>query len=168
MPNIAKNWTNTDSEPRPTAESSREPTGSSGADSGVLRGTKRSVMAPPSGERRVEAEDRRPVNHSSNRPEASRPTSALPPATPAQIPTARSGASAEKVPVMIDSVVGMIIAAPRPMTARTAIRVPGSESCVATSAPRPKIARPASSTVRRPSRSSIAPAGRSSPANTRA
>jgi hypothetical protein len=105
---------------------------------------------------------------SSSRPAASRPTSALPPATPAHTPTARSRVSGGNVAVMIDSVVGMIIAAPTPITARTAISWPASLSWVATSAPPPKTARPASRTPRRPRRSPMAPAGSRSPAKTSA
>ena len=101
-------------------------------------------------------------------PETSSPSRALPPATPAQAPTARSRSPAGKFEVMIESVVGMISAAPRPMKARIAIRVEGSLTVVAIAAPMPKIARPASSTRRRPSRSPRAPAGSSSPAKTSA
>ncbi|BDH56665.1 hypothetical protein MTP03_16040 [Tsukamurella sp. PLM1] len=61
--------------------------------------------------------------------------------------------------MMVDNVPGMIIAAPRPMTTREAIRlVVLSESAAATD-PAAKTAVPAMRTVRRPMRSPSAPSG---------
>ena len=69
--------------------------------------------------------------------------------------------------VRIDSVAGMISAAPMPMTARRAMSCPEDpEKAARVDAP-PKITRPAVSAPLRPKRSPMAPAVRSSPANTR-
>ena len=87
---------------------------------------------------------------SSTTPEASRPTMALAPATPAQAPTARVFCSGGKVLVMVDSVAGMTSAAPTPRTPRMAINQVGSLTVMAATEPAPKITRPASRARRRP------------------
>ena len=58
-------------------------------------------------------------NHVSSRPETNRPSTAPPPASPTHSPTALPRSSGGKEVVMIDSVVGMVNAAPTPMTAGT-------------------------------------------------
>lgn len=105
-------------------------------------------------------------NHSRSSPDANRPSTAPPPATPTHSPTARPRSSGGNEVVITDSVVGMTNAAPTPITARQAMTTVGSEARAATAAPEPKIARPASSVPLRPYRSPTAPANSSSPANT--
>ena len=58
---------------------------------------------------------------SSSKPDASNPTTALAPATPAQTLTARRRCCAGKVPVIVDSVAGMTSAAPAPSRPRSTI-----------------------------------------------
>ena len=88
-----------------------------------------------------------------------------PPAKPAQMPIALALSSGGKLDVMIDSVTGMIIAAPTPARTRAtiiiAVVVASSEPTVAMA----NTARPASSTGLRPKRSPIAPTGSSSAAS---
>ena len=67
---------------------------------------------------------------------------------------------------MTDSVVGMIAAAPTPMSARSAISRPGSSVTMPNAAAVPKTASPTSSRPLRPKRSPSAPANRSRPAKT--
>ncbi len=66
----------------------------------------------------------------------------------------------------IDSVVGMINAPPRPITQRPTMRAVVEPAVAATTEPARNVARPASSACRRPKRSPMLPAVRSSPANT--
>ncbi len=73
--------------------------------------------------------------------------------------------SGGKIDVMIDSVAGMMNAAPMPMTARLAITCVASPDSPPSSEPNPNTASPASSARRRPKRSPIAPALSSRPAN---
>ena len=84
-----------------------------------------------------------------------------------QTPMARGRSASGKRVVMTDSVVGMIAAAPTPISIRTTISWPGSLSSrpSAAAARRRRPARPASSS-RRPNRSPSAPASSSSPAKT--
>ena len=86
--------------------------------------------------------------------------------TPTQTPTAFPFSSGGNDVVMIDKVVGMTKAAPRPITARITISVTGSEVKNAPAAPAPNMASPAMRIPRRPNRSPTAPANSSNPANT--
>ena len=88
------------------------------------------------------------------------------PDTAAQMAIAFGRSSSGKMFVRIDSVVGMIAAAPTPIRAREAISwvVPGAPA--ANSEPIPNITRPNVSAFLRPKRSPSAPAIRSSTANT--
>ena len=103
-------------------------------------------------------------SHSSRTPEASRPSTPPPAATPTHVPTALPRSSGGKTVVITDSVTGMIIAAPTPMAPRSAISSPGPFRKIAASEERPKMPSPAARTGLRPIRSPIAPAGRSSAA----
>src|SRR4029079_18800783 len=122
-------------------------------------------------------------HHSSTRPEVRRPRIAEAPATPAQAPTALARCAAGKVEVIVESVAGITSAAPTPRRARIAISQEASALVIAAAEPTaeharaakrvfrpteqtPKIARPASSVLRRPKRSPMAPAGRSRAAKT--
>jgi hypothetical protein len=69
---------------------------------------------------------------------------------------------------MIDNVVGKMTAAPRPISARTAMSCPGDVHRDPIALPTPKIARPVSNAPFRPTRSLMLPAARTSAANTRA
>ena len=69
----------------------------------------------------LSAKTERQLQTSSSMPEESRPRTALPPATPAQMLTALVRSAAEKVPVIVDRVAGITSAAPTPSTARRAI-----------------------------------------------
>ena len=87
-------------------------------------------------------------------------------ASAAQIPIALPRSSSGKTLAMIDSVAGMISAAPTPISARIAITWPALS---ATSAPRlasPKTVIPAWSASLRPSRSPSVPNTSSSPEKT--
>ena len=87
-------------------------------------------------------------------------------ASAAQIPIALPRSSGGKTLAMIDSVAGMISAAPTPISERIAITWPAES---ATSAPRlasPKIAMPDCSASLRPRRSPSVPNTSRSPANT--
>ena len=89
-------------------------------------------------------------NHSSSSPPASGPSPMPTAASAAQMPIALPRSSPLKTLAMIDSVAGMMSAAPMPITARTATRA-SAES--ATSAPRlaiPKIETPACRASLRP------------------
>ena len=57
----------------------------------------------------------------SSRPVVSRPRTALPPATPAQTPTARVRWAGGNVLVIVDNVAGITNAAPSPSTPRNAM-----------------------------------------------
>ena len=103
-------------------------------------------------------------SHSSRTPDASSPSTPPPAATPTHVPTALPRSSGGKTVVITDSVTGMIIAAPTPMTPRSAISSPGLFRKIAASEERPKRPRPAARTGLRPILSPIAPAGRSSAA----
>ena len=105
-------------------------------------------------------------NHSSSRPPKSGPRPMPIAAMPAQMPIALPRSSRGKTFVMIDSVAGMISAAPTPIAARIAI---SWFALSATSTARlavPKIARPAWSARLRPKRSPSVPMVRSRPAKT--
>jgi hypothetical protein len=123
-----------------------------------------SSAATANGTLRRKTEDQ--SNHSSSRPPASGPRPIPTAASAAQIPIALPRSSAGKTLAMIDSVAGMISAAPTPISARTAITCPAVS---ATRAPRlatPKIAMPACRASLRPNRSPSVPNTSSSPANT--
>ncbi len=87
---------------------------------------------------------------SSSAPDTTTPSTAAPPATPAQMLTALTRWAGGKVPVIVDSVAGMTSAAPRPMTARSPISTVASEAIIAAAEPMPNTARPMISSRRRP------------------
>ncbi len=99
-------------------------------------------------------------------PEPKSPMTAPPPATPTQTPTAWARSAGGNDVVMTESVTGITAAAPRPITARTAMRTPGSSTRRPTAAAPAKSRIPAASTGRRPNRSPTAPSSSSIPANT--
>ena len=105
---------------------------------------------------------------SSSAPETMGPMEAPAPANPAQTAIARGRSCGGKIDVMMDSVAGMMNAAPMPITARLAISCEASPASPPSSEPRPNTARPASSAPRRPKRSPMAPALSRRPANTTA
>ena len=107
-------------------------------------------------------------SHSSSTPDASNPSTPPPAATPTHVPTALPRSSGGKTVVITDSVTGMIIAAPTPIAARSAISSLGPSTKTAATEERPKRARPEASTGLRPIRSPSAPAGSSSAAKARA
>ena len=73
------------------------------------------------------------------------------PLTPAHTPIARARSDGlRNVLVMIDSVVGKMHAAPRPMNARAAISIPGDVAVDATAENTPNHANPNMSARRRP------------------
>src|SRR5918992_538854 len=105
-------------------------------------------------------------NHWSSSPPVSGPSPIPTAASAAQMPIALPRSSPTKRLAMIERVAGMIIAAPTPIAARTAITSPAES---ATSAPRlasPKIDTPAWSASLRPRRSPSVPKTSSRPANT--
>ena len=104
---------------------------------------------------------------SSRNPPATGPTAAPAPASPAQMAMARARSWGGKTLVRIDSVDGMIRAAPTPMSARKAVSWPEELQKAAAVDPPPKIRSPAVSAPLRPKRSPMAPAVSSSPAKTR-
>ena len=103
---------------------------------------------------------------SSSQPPVMGPTAMPTPDTAAQMAIALGRSCAGKMLVRIDSVVGMIPAAPRPISAREAISVAELSESVAASEPAPKTSRPVTSARRRPKRSPRLPAVSSRPANT--
>jgi hypothetical protein len=86
-----------------------------------------------------------------------------------QIPSAlfRSAPSGNVVE-MIESALGVMIAAPMPCTARAVIRAPGDQASPQTSEASVKAATPTMNTRRRPSRSAARPPSRSRPPKVRA
>lgn len=80
-------------------------------------------------------------------------------AKPDQVATPLERSSGGKAAVIVDSVPGMIIAAPRPMTARQTISVLVESAHEAARDAVPKTTVPTISTLRRPRRSPIAPSG---------
>ena len=93
--------------------------------------------------------------------------SAMPsPATAAQAAIAFGRSSAGKMFVRIDSVVGMIPAAPRPISAREAISIVASPERDAMVDPSPNTINPEMSARLRPKRSPRLPAASRRPANT--
>ena len=83
-------------------------------------------------------------------PEVSSPSTALAPATPAHIPTARVRSAEGKVLVIVDRVAGMTRAAPRPITPRRRINSLAEPAVIATPEAAPKMASPISKVARRP------------------
>jgi hypothetical protein len=104
--------------------------------------------------------------YSSRNPVANKPRTAPPPAMPTQMPMARGRSCSGNDVVMTDSVVGMMAAAPTPISARIRISVAGSFVSIPSPAAAPNSTRPAASSSFRPNRSPSAPANRSRPANT--
>ena len=93
--------------------------------------------------------------------------SAMPsPATAAQAAIAFGRSLEGKMLVRIESVVGMIPAAPRPIRARDAISIVASLERAASEDPSPNTTSPAISARLRPNRSPRLPAASSRPANT--
>ena len=90
------------------------------------------------------------------------------PENPAQMAIARPRSAGGKVAASSDRVPGMTMAPPTPMTARAMMTWVASPATVATRVPMAKTSSPPCSSRRRPSRSPIAPIGRSRPANTSA
>ena len=103
---------------------------------------------------------------SSSQPPVTGPTAIPSPDTAAQMAIAFGRSCAGKRLVRIDSVVGMIAAAPRPISARAAMSEEALSANVANSDPAPKTSRPVTSARRRPKRSPRLPAVSSSPAKT--
>ena len=89
------------------------------------------------------------------------------PIMPAQAAIARPRSSLGKTLMRIESVEGIIIAAPNPMTARAAMSWVAVVTSVAAIEPAPKTSSPACRRRARPNRSPIAPMVSSNPANTR-
>ena len=87
---------------------------------------------------------------------------------PAQMAMARArSAGMVNTLVTIDSVAGMISAAPRPIRQRVAMSCSAEPARAEATDPRPKTTRPTVSAPRRPKRSPRLPAVSSSPAKTR-
>ncbi len=105
------------------------------------------------------------VHHSRISPQANRPRIAPELAKPAQTLTARLRLSAGNTAVIVESVPGMIIAAPTPITTRQPMSAPGDCAAAAPSAASPNTTVPARSSVRRPRRSPSAPNGSTSAAS---
>ena len=103
---------------------------------------------------------------SSSQPPVTGPTAMPSPETAAQAAMAFGRSCAGKMFVRMDSVVGMIPAAPRPIRAREAIRAFALSESAARVDPAPKTSRPITSARRRPKRSPRLPAVSSSPAKT--
>lgn len=87
---------------------------------------------------------------SSSEPAPRRPRIAPDAAKPDHTATPRARWSGGKDAVIVDSVPGMIIAAPRPIITRIRIRCSGVSACAATAAAAPKTRQPRISTLRRP------------------
>ena len=103
---------------------------------------------------------------SSKKPPEIGPSAMPRPATAAHAAIAFGRSSAGKMFVRIDSVVGMMPAAPRPIRPREAISMVASVASVASTDPSPKITSPEIRARLRPKRSPRLPAARSRPANT--
>ena len=89
------------------------------------------------------------------------------PDTPAHRAMARARSDGSvKTLVRIDSVAGMMNAAPKPWMARVAMRVVGSDTIEQASDPRPKTTRPNRNVHLRPRRSPVLPAMSRKLANT--
>ena len=107
-----------------------------------------------------------PHHHcSSSAPPTSMPRMPPAPANPAHTPTAFARPSGGNTLVIVDNVPGMINAAPTPVTTRQPISAPEELLNAEAALANPKIEMPSTSARRRPNRSPIAPAGRSSAAN---
>src|SRR5450755_327699 len=87
--------------------------------------------------------------NSRSTPEVSSPSTALAPATPAHIPTARVLSAEGKVLVIVDRVAGMTRAAPRPITPRRRINVLAEPAVIAAPEAAPKTTRPINNVIRR-------------------
>ncbi len=93
------------------------------------------------------------LTFSTRKPPSTGPIASASAETPAQVPIARPRSAAGKALVMIDSVAGIIRAAPAPWTARQATsQVSSGEKPIAALAPA-KMPTPARNTLRRPKRS---------------
>ena len=82
--------------------------------------------------------------------EKKRPIIPPAPAKPAHTPIALARSSGGKLDVMMESVTGMIIAAPTPANERATIMATALDANTAATLERPKITRPASNTGLRP------------------
>ena len=103
---------------------------------------------------------------SSRKPPEIGPIATPSPDTAAQMAIAFGRSFDGKMFVRIDSVVGMIAAAPRPMSAREAMSMVASVERAASTDPSPNTTNPDASARRRPKRSPRLPAASSRPANT--
>lgn len=104
-----------------------------------------------------------------SQPPAIGPAATPNPVVPDQMPIARARApSSVNTLVSIDSVEGMIPAAPMPMQARVATRWSGVPANAEPAEPAAKMASPARKVHLRPSRSPVLPRTRSRPAKTTA
>src|SRR5829696_7705844 len=99
-------------------------------------------------------------------PPTTGPNATPSPATPDQIAIALARSRSGNVFVRIDSVEGMIAAAPTPISARLAISSSAEPLNAPRTEPRPKMPRPAKSIRRRPNRSPRLPATSRRPAKT--
>ena len=106
-------------------------------------------------------------NHSSRRPPASGPSPMPIAASAAQMAMALARSAPLNRFAMIDSVAGMISAAPTPIAARTAITWFAVSASGAARLDRPNAMTPACRARLRPKRSASVPKTRSSPAKTR-
>src|SRR5215216_1422558 len=156
--------------PEIPATDNTAPTGSIAACSGSLEvGTTAAVPASArAASTTLSAKIEGQEKNSSRAPETRRLTNVPAPATPAHTPTAPARSSGGNTLVTIESVIGMIIAAPTPEAARSAIRTPGLSTKTAPAEATPKTTNPVSRTPLRPCRSPRAPAGNNNPANTTA
>ncbi len=99
-----------------------------------------------------------------SQPPVTGPIATPSPATAAQMAIARGRSDAGKMLVRMESVVGMIPAAPTPISARDAISAEELSASAARTEPTPKTTRPVTSARRRPKRSPSVPAASRSPA----
>ena len=135
----------------PAVASSAPPVSTRGAPGWEDSGTKRIVPAIATTARTtLTAKAARQENHSSRIPVHSRPSTELPPATPAQMPTARVRSAGGNVPVIVDSVAGITSAAPRPIRPRRTMRSFAEETAIAAAEAVPNTTSPAMSALRRP------------------
>ena len=105
-------------------------------------------------------------NHSSSRPPASGPSPMPTAASAAQMAMALARSAPLKRFAMIDSVAGMISAAPTPIAARNAMTWLALSASGAARLDRPKMTTPACRARFRPNRSASVPKTRSRPAKT--
>ena len=153
--------------PTPTSESSAPTRSSRGGFGSAERGTTRRVPTrAPLASTTFSPKKELHEKNSSRMPLPNRPRTAPPPAIPTQTPMALGRSSGGNDVVITAKVVGMIAAAPSPISARSTISWSGSVVSIPSPAADPNTASPPTSSSRRPNRSPSAPANSSSPANT--